>query len=264
MAAFFHDSDFDARLRRIFQSTKSQPSGKPRALSIEPSLMADAIADLYTAFSHRQLSKPFRYCDCCITEAMATCWATVHVRDLDASDLWAVMTNVPTTCGTAEDLLYFTPRILQHAATEDCALDLSWVYSALQEVKAVPTTETEAQCLHRFFELVWVSLRESDPLHPLGISGIVLPTAVLTGNIAHYLNLWLGTSAFRLYVKRFGNKDGTLCDAFWNPKERAYGQVISWLAEHCDEGILGTPELTPLYEKFLAYRRERGANALGE
>lgn len=165
---------------------------------------------------------------------MATHWSTDPLKSLDSDDLWAVMTNVPSTAGTVGDLLYFTPRALEHAATEDCILDFSWVYSALQAPGAPQTTDAEKQALRRFVEPVWISLRDSDPQHPLGVSSIVLPTAVLTEDISYYLDLWLGSKAHELYVSREENEDGTLRDAFWNTSSKAYGQVTSWLRKHRD------------------------------
>jgi hypothetical protein len=223
LAAFFHDTDFDSRLREIFKTSKVEEDTLP----VDPGVMASAIRGLYAAFSHRRLSTPFEYCDCCITESMATHWKTSALSEIDADDLWAIMSNVPPTAGTMSDVLYFTPRILEHAATEHCILDLSHAFTSLQQAEAPQTSAVEHEALCEFFEPIWIALRDSNPHHPLGISNVILPTAVLTGDIGYFLDLWVGSDALRTYASRLG-----FTDAFWAPNSRAHAQLTSWLRSH--------------------------------
>ena len=68
-------------------------------------------------------------------------------------------------------------------------------------------------------------MRGSDPQCRLGILSIVLPTAVLTGEISYYLDLWLGSRALQLYRTRSA-------DAFWHQGSKAHNAVMKWLKEH--------------------------------
>ena len=95
LAAFMH-GDFDARLRALFESIGERRPSPPAVTSAS----STAIADLFAAFGHRRLSHPFRHCECCVSEAMAIHWAKDSLRSLNADDLGAVMSNVPTTAGT--------------------------------------------------------------------------------------------------------------------------------------------------------------------
>jgi hypothetical protein len=222
LAAFMHGG-FDARIRSVFESTKREPTSLA-----DPKVLSSAIADLYRAFGHRCLSEPFRHCECCVSDTMAAHWATDSLNSLSADDLWAVMSNVPATAGTADDVLYFTPRLLEHAAAEECVLDLSWAFSSLQRADSPPTTDAERKALRRYFEPIWLGLRDTDPHHSLGISSIVLPTAVLTREVSYYLDLWLGSPALQLYWNRSA-------DAFWDKTSEAYRAVMRWLKEHQDQ-----------------------------
>jgi hypothetical protein len=220
LAAFMHGG-FDARLRDLFESTRKRAHWS----LADPEAVSSAVAGLYAAFGNRHLSRPFQHCDCCISESMAKHWQTDPLESLNADDLWAVMSNVPATAGTVDDVLYFTPRLLEHAATEDSAIDLSWAFSSLQRPDAPQTTSLEKEALRRFFEPLWVELRDSDPHHSLGISNIVLPTAVLTDEIGSYLDLWVDSRALQLYRARSA-------DSFWYKESKAHSAVMQWLKEH--------------------------------
>jgi hypothetical protein len=161
----------------------------------------------------------------CLPEAMAARRERASLKSLTADDLWAVMSNVPSTAGTVSDVLYFSPRLLEHAATEDCIVDLSWAFSSLQRADAPQTTGAERTALRRFFEPIWLGLRDSDSQSTLGISDIVLPTAVLTDEISHYLDLWIGSHALHVYRSRSA-------DAFWYEGSKAHNAVLQWLKEH--------------------------------
>jgi hypothetical protein len=217
-----HDG-FDARLRSIFESTRRE-----RRSLADPKTLSLAIGDLYASFGHRRLSQPFQHCECCISESMAVRWERDSLNSLNAGDLWAVMSNVPSTAGVVEDVLYFTPRLLEHAATEDCILDLSWAFAALQHSDAPQTTAVERKALRRFFEPIWLGLRITDPQHSLGISNIVLPTAVLTDEISDYLDLWIGSAALQLYWERSA-------DTFWDKGSKAYRDVMRWFKDHREQ-----------------------------
>jgi hypothetical protein len=227
LAALFHDTDIETRVREIF---RAKPDGPPRGiLEVEHKLLTRAIGALYDSFGDRQLSTPFDYCNCCITASMARRWQTADLRSLGEDDLWAIMTNVPCTAGTTADLLYFTPRILEHAAAEECDLDLSWMYHALQREDAPRATQSEIAALRGFFDLVWQSLRNKDcPGHPLSAVEVVLPTAVLTGEIDHYLDSWLGTRT--IYTGLSSLQAGS--DAWWFTDSDGYQKVRSWLLAH--------------------------------
>lgn len=156
---------------------------------------------------------------------MSARWESGSLKSLTADDLWAVMSNVPSTARTVSDVLYFSPRLLEHAATEDCVVNLSWAFSSLQRTDAPQTTSAETAALRRFFEPIWLAQRDSDPQSTLGISNIVLPTAVLTDEISHYLDLWIGSHALQVYRSR-------PADAFWYEGSKAHTAVLQWLKEH--------------------------------
>jgi hypothetical protein len=223
IAALIHDTDFDPRIKQIFQTSRA----KTEKLPVDPLALDRAINGVYAAFSWRELSSPFDYCDCCISEAMAKHWQSCGLSDLDPDDLWAVMSNVPPTAGTAEDVLYFAPRMLEHAAREHCILDMSHVFSSLQKEDAPQPTAAERNALREFFKPIWIGLRDTHPFHSLGVANIVLPTAVLTGDIASFLDLWLGSAALKKLVM-----GPWLHDNFWYPKGKAYGQFMAWLRNH--------------------------------
>jgi hypothetical protein len=220
LAALMHGG-FDERLRSLHESVRKREREPVADLSV----LSPAIAGLYAAFGHRRLSHPFRHCECCVPASTAAHWESDLLKSLTADDLWAVMSNVPSTAGTMNDILYFTPRLLEHAATEDCIVDLSWAFSSLQRAGAPQTTSAEKTALRRFFEPIWLGLRDSDPQSALGISDIVLPTAVLTDEISHYLGLWLGSSAPQVYQSRSA-------DAFWYEGSKAHNAVLQWFKEH--------------------------------
>jgi hypothetical protein len=220
LASLMHGG-LDARIRSVFESVRKREREPVADLSI----LLPAIAGLYAAFEHRRLSQPFRHCECCVLESMVDHWKRDSVKSLSADDLWAVMSNVPSTAGSASDVLYFAPRLLEHAAIEECVIDLSWAFSSLQRPDALQTTRAEREALRHFFEPIWLNLRESDPQHALNISSIVLPTAVLTDEITYYLDLWIGSRALQLYRSRSA-------DSFWYQGSKAHNGVFQWLKEH--------------------------------
>src|SRR5580704_13498146 len=162
LAALFHGG-LGERVRNIFESTGIRERWPP----VDATVLSLAIAKLYESFGHRRLSRPFQYCEHCISESMAARWERSTLKSLTADDLWEVMSNVPATAGTAMDVLYFAPRLLEHAVTQECVVDLSWAFSSLQRDDAPRTTSSEKAALRDFFEPIWLGLRERDPIWPL-------------------------------------------------------------------------------------------------
>lgn len=235
MASVIHDTDFDERVRMLRKNVHERLSGHHQGLGIPTDDLSGAIDGLYSAFAWRRLSDPFEYCDCCITAATAG-RLRGPLHSLDADDLYTISANFPHTAGKREDILYFTPRILEHAASESCYLDLSEIFSKFQE-QPPALNEDEVAAIDRFFQLVWTALKEVDPYHPLGVVNVVLPTAVLTGKIATYLDLWRESPAIYRYVASW-NDEGTLGEVFWDRGSEAQRSVVDWFRTN-REALLG-------------------------
>jgi hypothetical protein len=191
------------------------------------------IDDIYAAFAHRRLSFPFRHCKCCITADQAKHFETTPLRELTSDDLSKATANIPHTAGTVADIYYLVPRILEYAMFERCIIDLSMVFSCLQKSHSELLTAREAAALEAFFETIWRAERNAVvPLgHPLLHHRLVFVTAVLTGNIARYLDLWKGSLA----LEELGAARNNL---FWNSRGAMYRALCDWMQQNMNEDIM--------------------------
>jgi hypothetical protein len=227
-ARLIHDTDFDEGIRELHKSLRTRLGHDESVLGVAKDDLSKAIWGLYSTFAGRRISEPFEHCDCCITVAEALHLATAPLKSLDADDLYTISVNVPHTAGKLEDIIYFTPRILEHAALESCYLDLSQVFNGFQ-TQPPSLSDDEHAALDRFFGLVWTALKNRNPYHPLGIHNVVLSTAVLTGNVGSYLDIWRGSPAVYRYIAGMNDDDtDRLNDAYWNAESPAYRSVIGW------------------------------------
>ncbi len=200
---------------------------------VPPELLREKIDDIYAAFEHRRLSSPFKFCECCIGDDQARRFETVPLCELTSEDLWAATSNIPHTAGSISDVWYLVPRILEHAAFERCTLDLSMVFSCLQNYPAESPTAREAAALRGFFETIWRAERNAGvPLgHELSHGQLVFVTAVLTSELERYLDLWKGSAALEKLGAARNNP-------FWESNGSMYRELCEWMQRNMNEDIL--------------------------
>jgi hypothetical protein len=78
--------------------------------------LSAAIEGLYSAFADATLSFPLQYCSHCYTEADVRYIQFTPLRRLTTPDAAHILASVPHTLGTATDLNYFLPRVLETLA----------------------------------------------------------------------------------------------------------------------------------------------------
>jgi hypothetical protein len=78
--------------------------------------LSAAIDGLYSAFASATLALPLRYCPHCYTKADAGYIEFTPLRQLTTLDATHILGSVPHTLGTAADLNYFLPRLLETLA----------------------------------------------------------------------------------------------------------------------------------------------------
>ena len=233
LASMMHDTGFDEKMRSLAKAVRSVPQDpNENVTSARPVELSKAIESLYVAFGWRRLSDPFDYCSCCISKSDAKHFKTAPLRSLNGDDLFTVSTNVPYTVGKLDDILYFTPRILEHAATESCYLDVSQVFNHLQS-EPPKLKEEESVALGGFFRLIWTALKEHDQSPSLVIRDVVLATAVLTGEIGTYLHIWRRSPAIYRYIASM-NDDG-FGDPFWGLNTPSYRSAVAWFQTNQSE-----------------------------
>jgi len=84
-----------------------------------PPAVAEAIEDVYAAFASEHRPRTIDACPCCVDKKGLDALLTVPLRELTPDQLGNYAGSVFLTAGAEADFLYFLPRILEIALSED-------------------------------------------------------------------------------------------------------------------------------------------------
>lgn len=122
----------------------------------------DAIKNLYDTFANVPRPHLIEGCPCCIDRKEVDKLLSQPLRDIAPKEMAPFATSAMLTVGSAEDLRYFLPRILE-IRTSDRSWwpDVEVIFSALAEAKWHDWSEEEQRAIRRLVRAVIENCRES-------------------------------------------------------------------------------------------------------
>src|SRR5262249_33146268 len=147
-----------------------EPSGQPtlcRALALRVPVMRDqldglneAVRALYDAFASRSRRAEIEFdaCDHCVSLEEARALARTPLRDIDAGVLSAFILNASSeTWGTADDLWYYLPRILELVATGEFNSDDLWSLFTVMGLRWRDWPQEQQEAVGRYMSALWLA-----------------------------------------------------------------------------------------------------------
>jgi hypothetical protein len=195
--------------------------------------LAQAIEDLYQAFSDVPRPRTLTFCECCLNREQISILFSKPLRELSPDDLTDYAASVFNTGGAIADFLYFLPRILEIRITEDFwwpdpevigeAIHSSGFHQSWKDPH-------RRALLHFFDELVnsWAS----DEDESTNIDHWICAFAILHLDLAPFLDRLAkdGPSLIEFYERNSRRlaKAGRLSSGFWEKAPDEEMQVVAW------------------------------------
>ncbi|MFD0360007.1 hypothetical protein ACFQZZ_00900 [Nocardia sp. GCM10030253] len=198
----------------------------------------EVLAELDAAFARAPRPSRIDACSCCTTAEVVAVLLSTPRKLLSASDLQEYATSSMMTMGSAADLRYFTPRILELCHTGEMTWpDIEIVYDHMRRAdwKSWP----EAGIVAELMDALWADVlteypSNEDPAELLCALGSAM------GSVTAYLVSWslLGTGAAIRNLRDFLVDDVALRhgrlvpkNAFWDSNDYPYNEVARWLTD---------------------------------
>ena len=191
--------------------------------------LADRINTLYGAF--RDVAKPRKIdgCPCCIDEENIRILLLKPLRELTGGELAQYSSSAFLTVGTEADFLYFLPRIVEVACTEDgCYPDVEIIGQAIGETKplnwSIERRKALLDVLHSAIqrdldEEVWTADEWICAIARMGLD--VKPFLEQIETSPSQLLSYYESNSQALMKDRLGN-------AFWERSDIGYNDVVYW------------------------------------
>ncbi|MGO4648063.1 hypothetical protein AB4305_24320 [Nocardia sp. 2YAB30] len=196
----------------------------------------EVLAELDAAFAQAKRPTRIDACACCSTAEDVALLLSKPRKMLSADDLQYYAASSMMTIGSAEDLRYFTPRILElcHTGALDWP-DIEIVYNhlCLADWKSWP----EAGVIAELMDALWADVLTDYPAYE-DPAALLCALGIATGSVAPYLTSWslLETSAAIHSLRDFLINDVALqhgrlmpTNAFWDSNANAHKEVVRWL-----------------------------------
>lgn len=151
--------------------------------------LADVVAALDDAFAAAPRPTAIDACPCCIRAEEIAVLLNTPRRRLQADDLAGYGVDVMNTVGGAEDLRYFTPRLLELALAPD---GMTWPDMELLFIKlgrANWWSWPEATILQELMDALWTDVLTHHPSWA-GTGEVLCSLGSAQASIAHRLHAW--------------------------------------------------------------------------
>ncbi|WP_406231071.1 hypothetical protein [Nocardia sp. NBC_01009] len=196
----------------------------------------EVLAELDAAFAQAKRPTRIDACPCCTTTEEVAVLLSKPRKMLGADDLQHYATSSMTTMGSAADLRYFTPRILELCHTGALNWpDIEIVYDHLRRAdwKSWP----EAGVIAELLDALWDDVLTEYPAFE-DPAALLCALGRAADSVAPYLTSWsrLETSAAIHHLRDFLIDDVALrhgalvpTNAFWDPNGNPHSEVVRWL-----------------------------------
>src|SRR5262249_35347172 len=218
----------------------------------------EAVRALYDAFASRSRRAEIEFdaCDHCVSPEEARALARTPLRDIDAGVLSTFILNASSeTWGTADDLWYYLPRILELVATGEFNSDDLWSLFTVMGLRWRDWPQEQQEAVGRYMSALWLATL-AGYWHPVKLSVVeVLEAAAVPG---------LPTAAHRGGWET-DPSEGSVLPLAWlignrpKPNVERSRQVDRWLSGPAPRSLLGqaldtasTPEVAATLSAALA------------
>ncbi len=188
------------------------------------------IDDVYRAFADVPKPQAIDGCPCCIERKGIEHLLATPLRKISPKELAPYASSAFLTVGSAEDYLYFLPRILEISATDE-----SWYPDAEVTGRAIRSSAADSWAVprkgavQRLFAAVIKNAIETGQYHK--IDGWMCAIARSGFDVAPYLEQLLKSPAAVLAYFEDNAQclpERTLCNAFWELPCPAHDAIVAW------------------------------------
>lgn len=185
--------EFDAELKRLMSVGK--PTSPLGTISVTPegTRLRTSLERLYGAFKTYTMSDPFDYCDHCIAAHDAARFRATPLRELTHDDLWTIATNITLTIGSARNLKYFLPRLIE-GAVENAGYNSEVVFGAIGRAEFASWSELERDSVSLYVRAqaeANLIIEPSDAYDIWVMSTLLCSASMLPLPLASVLDKWI-------------------------------------------------------------------------
>lgn len=193
-----------------------------------------AIAELYAAFA-RPAPRAVEGCPCCITPAELDALVRTPLRALSPAQLESYASSVMLTVGSAEDLRYFWPRLVELSFRDELLTNREIVLAKprLAEWESWPANEQRAT---RQFAAAVLGDMATRPYERSDVDDWICGFGRMLEDVTPYLDPLLAETpaaeANLLGFHSWNARDlarGRLANAFCRDEPQAEARVVAWL-----------------------------------